>query len=507
MKNHRESLLVSVLILLVFVSLTDALSTTADIGKFRQTTCPFPLPQGLILGDNFLFGYVNVPELHSRPDGKIIELAVAIFPSSGKNRKPDPVVMNTSGPGKSNLDNFIPQIAAGLGNHILPHRDIVIIELRGLRYSKPFLMCSEIREARMSMMDKHLTTTETMNDLKEALLEAKHRFEKEGVNLSAFNNVETAADIAMIMSGMGYDQFNMVGSSAGTLVAHHVMRDYPERVRCSILDAGLPIDSTVFRDMVPNVIAMLKRYFSECDNDPRCKSAYPDLEDRFLGRIDSLNQNPVSLPVQDPVTGEEREYVLNGYRLSGFIALSMYFNTQIPYLINTIIEGDYRDIQQSVSNGLIPNYFADGLGITIQQSEAKDYTLADIEIDPKYKTFAEGLTRDGLGGEYLLEAGKIWDITKLGQERIQYHERVHVPVLVLNGKYDPVIPPKYDQKMSTHLNNCYIYRFDGVPHSAFDNATECVLSMVLEFLDDPSKAPDSSCMDAYKQEYRIMGEN
>ena len=64
----------------------------------------------------------------------------------------------------------------------------------------------------------------------------------------------------------------------------------------------------------------------------------------------------------------------------------------------------------------------------------------------------------------------------------------------LNGVYDPVIPIKYDELMKKHLSNCYIYRFDGVPHSAFDNATPCVLPMFLEFLDDPSKAPDSSCM-------------
>ena len=145
--------------------------------------------------------------------------------------------------------------------------------------------------------------------------------------------------------------------------------------------------------------------------------------------------------------------------------------------------------------------------ITIQQSESEDYTVNDIKIDPRYKIFAEGLTRDGLGGAYLLEAGEVWDIAKLEQERIQYQEQIHVPVLVLNGKYDPVIPPKYDQKLSEHLTNCYIYRFDGVPHSAFDNATECVLSMVLEFLADPSKEPDSSCVNAYKQKYKLVAQD
>ena len=75
--------------------------------------------------------------------------------------------------------------------------------------------------------------------------------------------------------------------------------------------------------------------------------------------------------------------------------------------------------------------------------------------------------------------------------------------MVLNGLYDPVTPPKYDAVMKKHLNNCYIFRFDGVPHSAFDNATECVLPMVLEFLKDPTKAPNSDCVKNYKQVYKV----
>jgi hypothetical protein len=35
-------------------------------------------------------------------------------------------------------------------------------------------------------------------------------------------------------------------------------------VRCAILDAGLPINTNIFRDMVPNVTQLLKQYFNEC---------------------------------------------------------------------------------------------------------------------------------------------------------------------------------------------------------------------------------------------------
>ena len=104
----------------------------------------------------------------------------------------------------------------------------------------------------------------------------------------------------------------------------------------------------------------------------------------------------------------------------------------------------------------------------------------------------------GLGGEYELQVNEVWDIPAIDQNRIQYRKQYDVPVLVLNGLYDPVIPTKYDTVMKKHLNNCHIFRFDAVPHSAFDNAGECVLSMTLEFLQYPAKGPESSCVKNYK---------
>ena len=202
---------------------------------------------------------------------------------------------------------------------------------------------------------------ETKKIMQRAMKASHDRFLRNGVNLSAFNNIETAADIDMIMTGLGYDKFNIVGSSAGTLIAHHVIRDYPERIRCAIMDAGLPIEPTILRDMVPNFIDVLKKYFKQCNNDPACKSAYPDLENRFLNLLDSLNKKPVKIPIIDPETGKTINYVFNGYRLAGYVSLSMYYSTQIPYLIDKIIAGDYSDIKSwdfFEIGTILPYYFS-----------------------------------------------------------------------------------------------------------------------------------------------------
>ena len=80
--------------------------------------------------------------------------------------------------------------------------------------------------------------------------------------------METAADIALIMEKLGYKKFNIVGSSAGTMVAHHVIRDYPDRVRCGIMDAGLPLDPGIMCNYTSSIVNTLKNYFKECRNHP-----------------------------------------------------------------------------------------------------------------------------------------------------------------------------------------------------------------------------------------------
>jgi len=495
---HPKTRVILAMMLIATSALTRCVEAATGIGVLREASCPFRVPEGLVLGQNFKFGYVTVPERHAHPAGKTIELAVAIFPSSNENHAPDPIVLNTGGPGGSNMDDFVPAIASDLGHLLLSDRDVVIIELRGLRYSKPNLICKELSEASTALMKQDLSYDQTRTIILKALKASHDRFVREGVNLSAFNNVETAADIDLTMTRLGYDTFNLFGSSAGTLVAQHLIRDYPERVRSVVLNAALPMNSTVLRDMVPNGIATLKRIFAKCNDDRDCQLEYGNIEEQFLSLLDSLEKNPVTIPLKHPKTGEAINYVLNGYRFGAYVFIRMYSTPQIPFLIKRVMGGDYTDVKAHVITMLGMSDFAHGLGHTVFLSEACDFKLSDIKIDPAYSIFAQGATASGLGGEFELSVKQIWSIPPLDPERIALPESSKVPVLVMNGLYDHVIPAKYDRVMRQSSDNCYLFRFDGISHSVVDSAPECALPMALAFLKDPSQAPDSSGLQNYK---------
>ncbi len=106
------------LLCIVIVSLSAPSGSTpvqnTDIGVLRSATCPVDLPKGSDLGDRLEFGYITVPERHATPGGPVIQLAVARFRSASDDPKPDPLVLNTGGPGDSNLDLFVPLMAGPL---------------------------------------------------------------------------------------------------------------------------------------------------------------------------------------------------------------------------------------------------------------------------------------------------------------------------------------------------------------------------------------------------------
>ena len=471
-----------------------------DIGKFQSAICPVALPEGSGLGDAFEFGYVTVPEQHARPGGPVIQVAVARFRSRSDHPVPDPLVLNTGGPGDSNLDLFVPLMAGPMGQAFLAQRDVVVIELRGLRYSKPALVCDEVFEAQSRMLGQDIRGEEANQVLLTAMRASHDRFVKEGINLSAFNNVETAADIDLVMTTLGYGQFNILGASAGTIVAQHVMRDYPERVRSAILNAAVPIGTPFFRDMMLNASESLERMFRLCEADSACRAAYPNLEERFFAYLEKLNRQPVTIPVKNPETGEETHFVLNGDRLSTWLFVSMYFNTQVPQSLGKLMAGDYSEFQKHIRIFFPMKRFSYGLSYTIFSTEYLDFDVADTRVQGRYASFADG-TSLFFGPKLIAQAKAFWKVKPVDRSLLK-PLKSDIPTLILNGEMDHVLPTRYIKDMASQLSHSYVYLFPGIAHSPID-AGLCPFSMILEFLADPTKAPDAACMGQFRHEFRL----
>ena len=341
-------------------------------GKFVKAPCPIDVPEGLEESGKFSFGYMEVPEFHADSDGKTIELALAVVKCQSDSASHEPLVLVTGGPGMSDIDTFVPMLFGDMGALFLNNRDVVIIELRGLKYSKPNLLCPEIDSLQLFLADKHLSTELIIELYMDSLQSAYKRFEKEGVNLNAFNDYEIANDIVFVMENLDYEKFSVFGSSFGTLVAQHLLLNHPEHLVSASMNAVVDFNRGLVK-MHNNSIQTLENIFQRCEANPQLNQAYPDLKNRFLSTLTRLNESPDTLDIRYAKNGKIYKVPLNGDRLSVWLFTQMYVDGQIPSTLHKILSGDYSQIIQDPSLIFPLPEFSNGLTWSILLSEYSNF--------------------------------------------------------------------------------------------------------------------------------------
>jgi pimeloyl-ACP methyl ester carboxylesterase len=187
----------------------------------------------------------------------------------------------------------------------------------------------------LTLEERKQRETEFLLDCHEDLLER-------GINLSAYNTAENAADVEDLRLALGYDQVNLYGISYGSRLALTVMRDYPEGVRSAIIDGVLPLQANLDGEIAPQAHAALNAVFEDCAADPDCNQAHPDLEETFYRVIDDLNAEPVSLR-----TGG-KTVIVDGYDFLDTFFQLLYSADAIPWiplLIDQAGQGEFLETQ------------------------------------------------------------------------------------------------------------------------------------------------------------------
>jgi len=237
-------------------------SHTTEFGQFTEAECPIPISEELASSDRFTFGYMTVPEIHGKKGTGSIELAIAIFKCRQDSVKGEPLILNSGGPGMSNLEDFVPVFDGPVGDLFLNDRDVVIIELRGLKHSRPNLHTPELEELHRELIGQHIRSEEHTARYAEVIRSIRERFESQGINLSAYNYWETANDIAFVMNQLGYDRFFAFGNSAGTLVAQYLLMEHSDKLAGLVLNAVANVEWG-FNQMIVTSIDKFESIFSE----------------------------------------------------------------------------------------------------------------------------------------------------------------------------------------------------------------------------------------------------
>jgi hypothetical protein len=82
----------------------------------------------------------------------------------------------------------------------------------------------------------------------------------------------------------------------------------------------------------------------------------------------------------------------------------------------------------------------------------------------------------------------MWDVESVPPGDVVVSD---VPALIMEGVYDANKPPELGAEVAENFGTSYLAEFGGTAHVTL---SPCGISMMAEFMNDPSQSPDMSCV-------------
>lgn len=461
--------------------------------NFETADCEFSVPGGREVE----CGYLTVPE--NRDDvanGRTIRLHVAIFASDSENPAPDPIIYLEGGPGGDALET-VPLVFEMRFAPFLADHTFIMFDQRGTGYSEPSLACPEVTELTFETLDDDLTIEEGQALQLEALTECHDRLVAEGVDLTAYNSAENAADLADLRLALGYDEWNVYGISYGTRLAQTVVRDYPQGIRSVILDSSYPLAANLQDETAFNADRAFSVFFAGCTADEACAEAYPDLEQVFADLVAQLNDDPITIQVFNLTDGQQYDALISGDVMVSVLFQALYsaeVTPILPKLIYDVRDGRTVDLATILSSFLAQQeFFSQGMQLSVQCNEEISFGTPDEALAAPNFPYLDPVFEAGVvTGQFGFAVCDMW---QAGQADAIENEPVtsDIPTLILAGEYDPITPPSWGQSVGERFSNSYFFEFPGIGHGASISG-DCPLGITMDFLEDPTTEPNAVCI-------------
>jgi pimeloyl-ACP methyl ester carboxylesterase len=291
---------------------------------------------------------------------------------------------------------------------------------------------------------------------------------------------------------------NLYGGSYGTRLALGVMRDFPDGVRSVVLDAPYGPEVDLYLSTPSSFDRALTTLTEGCAAHRACSAAYPSLRTRLFDTVDRLNESPARFEVIHPLTGEAYTKVLDGDGLIELVFRSLYDTSMRPVLPQAIYDASAGTFTSFLPAAILDILRQDirswGMYFSVLCNEEISFSTqgefeAVVADYPEFEGFFAGFEVGGLAYAVCPNWGA-------GQADARENESVtsDIPTLIMTGECDPIVPPGWGQGAAETLSHSYFFEYPGMGHGV--SFGDCPRSMMLAFLENPSAAPDDTCIAA-----------
>lgn len=381
---------------------------------------------------------INRPLNDADPTGKSIDIHFVVLPALAKNKAPDPVFLFAGGPGQSAIR------LAGNANvlfaRLKSRRDIVLIDQRGVGKSMP-LACKG--DAKMSLQESSNPAflPKRMNECR-AELRKKHSLLDE--HFTHFTTAEASRDVDAVRAALGYKQINAVGGSYGTRAVLDYQRQFPARVRRSILDGVAPPDMVLPATVSPDAQAALDALLVDCEKNAACSARFPQLRAQWQAMVASL---PQTVTLMHPATLRPESVTITQDTVAAAVRSPLYspaVAAALPFAIAEAAQGRFIPLMGlgSVGAGGAGSELAWGMHFSVICAE--DFPRLEAATD---KPGAE------MGGSFEALYRSVcaqWPQAAVPAAFYTLPVANHA-VLLLSGGLDPVTPPRHAERVAKAL--------------------------------------------------------
>lgn len=430
------------------------------------------------------FGYITVPENYDLPDGKNIKVAYCILKTKNQDFNGDPIIIFQGGWGLPELF----QASWYANSPLLDQRDIILYDYRGSGFSSK-LPCPELGQEAWKDLMTAMPYSEVSARITNRYKDCIESLEAQGIDYDNYGMINLARDAAFLAQQLPYDDYNLYGISYGTMAIQHFIRateHYNINIRSAVLDSNVPIGTFANGSMPIYYARTLTKVLNDCKNQPDCNEAYPDLQNRFIEFLNSLDARPLELELDDGSLGYLNKEEVNSIVHRLLYAYQLY--PIIPVLLESFISRDKHSLavladsmKWSVENGFnilgLIEYNYDHKGTVTKAKQLVEEVKQNLEHYNLVDSYLEFFLNDTL-----IKTDSI-AITPIGTS---------VPSLLMAGGYDPITPLEFTKDFTKNFSNYNFFELPKVGHGATRHP--CGEKILQAFLEAPTSTINGDCI-------------
>lgn len=423
------------------------------------------------------YGYLVVPENRAKANGRKIKIPFVFVRRPDSDAKKNITLFTTGGPGYSSTANID---SIGYDSGFLKFGGFIVFDQRGTKRAKPCLDCDEVDLAIKRSYKEGLN--------KQALVIAaakrcRDRLSAQGIDLSAYNTIESAEDINDLRLALHIDSLNLFGMSYSGGLMLTVTRNHPEGVHALILGSPLPGYVNYEEHGLFNINEALDQVFDDLVLDSANAVKYPNLKSRFHQYFTAVTGKKFSISYLEK--GTKDSIKVNYTKNELLDAVINRLNTSqvktVPMVIDELITGKHAQYIREVLDAKFSGDKKLSLGMRYSIYCSEQIAYSDPALEKQQALILPWLA----GYEFNNVDHVINDCWKITPEPKIAKTPVYstIPAIIAAGDIDPWCRPFYNRLIKRYMPNAQLLIVHGRGHTP--GFTVDGIDYVKIFLDNP----------------------